>query len=86
MKRTLALLAVTGAFLVPATAASAGNAEHKPDLPNASCNNGKGGNGAVFNGHGNSGKAVDCASVVVTPTPTPTPAPGDDSEAPAPGI
>ena len=77
MKRTLALLAVTGAFLVPATAASAGNAEHKPDLPNASCNNGKGGNGAAYNGHGNSGKAVDCASVVVTPPTEPTDPPVD---------
>jgi len=78
MKRTLALLAVTGAFLVPSTAAFAGNADHKPELPNASCNNGKGGNGAEFNGHGNSGKAVDCASVVVTPpTDTPTDPPVD---------
>jgi len=67
MKRTLALLAVTGAFLVPSTAAFAGNAEHKPELPNASCNNGKGGNGAAFNGHGNSGKAVDCTVLIVLP-------------------
>jgi len=78
MKRTLALLAVTGAFLVPATAASAGNAEHKPDLPNASCNNGKGGNGAEYNGYGNSGKAVDCASVVVTPPSDPVDPPDEE--------
>ena len=47
MRRTLTVLAASAALLVPATAASAASGS------NASCNNGKGGNGAVWNGAGN---------------------------------
>ncbi len=48
MRRTLAVLVTTAAFLVPAAAASA-------DQTNASCNNGKGGNYSLT-GHTNNGK------------------------------
>ena len=68
MRRTLAVLVTTAALLVPATAASAASTS------NASCNNGKGGNGATWNGHGGSydkklvpGTASDCGGTVTPP-------------------
>jgi len=71
LRRTLAILVTTVAFLTPAAAASA------EPLTNASCNNGKGGNyawtGHSYNGKGNSGKAVDCGT-------DPAPDPSDPSD------
>ena len=58
MRRTLAVLVTTAALLVPASAASAASTS------NASCNNGKGGNGAEWNRQGSSGRTSGCA-----PTP-----------------
>lgn len=61
MRRTLTVLVTAAALLVPATAASAAPPEGRT---NASCNNGKGGNGAEWNGHG---KISDCGVVRETP-------------------
>ena len=63
MRRTLAVLVTTAAFLVPAGAASADTTH-----ANASCNNGKGGNyewtGHVDNGKGNGkGRAAGVCTV-----------------------
>ncbi len=60
MRRTLAVLVATTAFLVPASAASADNGQHDSGRANASCSNDKGGNGARYNHLGNQGKARDC--------------------------
>ena len=76
MRRTLAVLVATAAFLAPGSAAFASNGSHEPGKANASCNNGKGGNGAEFNGHGSSGKGKDCGKTPSGPTlPSPPPPP-----------
>lgn len=64
MRRTLTVLVAAAAFLVPAGAASAGQG-----VPNASCNNGKGGNYS-WTGHTDSGKGsgkYSCVPVVKGP-------------------
>lgn len=68
MRGTLAVLATTAAFLVPAGAALASDAH-----TNASCNNGRGGNYAMTghedNGNGNGAQRPEggCTTSVVPP-------------------
>ena len=65
MRRTLTVVAVTAAMLIPAGAASATTHE------NASCNNGKGGNlsqtGHGDNGNGNSAGRSACDGTGIPP-------------------
>ncbi len=72
MRRTLVGLVATAALLVPAIAASADSTS------NASCNNGKGGNGAEWNGHGAAYESKDGSSCG-TPTSKPPKKKSDDS-------
>ncbi len=86
MRRTLAVVALAATMIAPA-AALAAPAAGPAATTNASCNNGKGGNGGEYNGKGNSLKAADCrrpAVVVTTPpasgdttSPEDTTSPGD---------
>lgn len=68
MRRTLTLAALAAVLLVPTGA-------HAESVTNASCNNGKGGNGAVWNGKGQ----VEHLNGYCGPTPVPT-------EDPDPGV
>ena len=75
MRRTLTLVAVTAALLVPAGAASA------ESVTNASCNNGKGGNGSAWNGKGQLEHLKGFCGPLV-PLPDPAPVVGGEGEDP----
>ena len=73
MRRTLTLVAVAAALLVPAGAASA------ESVTNASCNNGKGGNGSIWNGHGQVEHLKGICGPVA-PLPDPSPVAGGEAD------
>ena len=73
MRRTLTVVLATAALLAPAGAAFADQPVQRGPGFNASCSNGKGGNGATYSGNGNTAKALasgKCGAVtVVDPKP-----------------